>query len=195
MEKGCEAKLTQLIFVTSNEGKMREAKKVLTPYGLELECVPFQFTEPTSGTISEVALQKLQQVIRPDRKHVFVEDSGIFFTAYPGFPGVLSKRVFLGIGYHGIQKLLEGERKEAWFQGTVALYWDGEIRTFSGITEGRIVHPPEIPTPEAGFPFDPIFIPTGEKQVMQKLSQEQRLKHSYRACALQKMADWIDQVT
>lgn len=183
--------MTQLIFVTSNEGKRQEAKKVLAPYGLELECVPFQFAEPTSGTISEVALQKLQQVIRPGWKQVFVEDSGIFFAAYRDFPGVLSKRVFLGIGYHGIEKLLAGERREAWFQGTVALYWHGEIRTFSGITEGKIVHPPEPPTPEAGFPFDPIFVPTGEEKVMQKLSQEQRLNYSYRARALQKMANWI----
>lgn len=183
--------MIKLTFVTSNEGKWQEAQDVLSPYGFEVQPITYDFAEPTAGTIEQIAIQKLQQIRNQGYRRVFVEDSGIFFAAYHQFPGVLSKRVFQGIGYRGLEKLLHNESKDAWFSGTVALDWDGEIKTFSASIDGTIVKKKPSLAPEPGLPFDPIFVPTGEERVFAALSLEKRRQYSYRRRALINMANWI----
>lgn len=184
----------ELLFATSNEGKIREARYVLSPLGFEIRPIEMDFDEPITGSISEIALHKLHQVLAKGMTHVFVEDSGIFFDAYHQFPGILSKRVFQGIGYRGIEKLLMHESKKAWFEGAIAAHWQGAIKVFSAKTFGHLFFQSEQTlAPESGLPFDPIFVPEGENCVLQQLPYEQRIKHSYRRKALVKMAHWMDQ--
>lgn len=185
-------KQVTLRFATTNRGKIREAREVLSTFGIQIEPLAVDFAEPKEGTISDVALAKLTQVRKQGYQNVMVEDSGIFFAAYSDFPGVLSKRVFQGIGYKGIEKLLVGESRKAWFEGAVAVYWHGQTKIFSAKTYGRIVpyHLQNL-QPEAGLPYDPIFVPRGETKVFRELPFDKRLEHSYRRKALEKMAKWI----
>lgn len=185
----------RFIFATSNEGKIREASIVLSAYGIQIQPIPFSFREPITGSISDVAWDKLYQVLEIEHQNVLVEDSGIFFEAYHQFPGVLSKRVFEGIGYEGIDRLLADQSRKAWFEGAVAVSWQGEVKVFTAKMNGHIIPLSEQTTitPEPGLPFDPIFVPEGETQVLRQLPMEKRLKYSYRKKALVKMVHWIEQ--
>lgn len=185
----------RLIFATSNEGKIREASIVLADFGIQIQPIPFPFREPVTGSIADVALDKLYQVLENEHLNVLVEDSGIFFEAYHQFPGVLSKRVFEGIGYEGIDRLLAGQSRKAWFEGAVAVSWQGEVKVFSAKMDGYILPLSEqtIINPEPGLPYDPIFVPKGETQVLRQLPMEKRIEYSYRKKALIQMARWIDQ--
>lgn len=181
-----------LQFATTNQGKIREARDVLLSFGIEIEPLLINFAEPTEGSISEVALHKLTQVMKEGYQNVMVEDSGIFFAAYSQFPGILSKRVFQGIGYQGIEKLLAGETREAWFEGAVAVNWKGKTEVFSAKTFGQIIPQKDQKLkPESGLPFDPIFVPRGETQVLRQLPYQKRMEHSYRRKTLVQLARWI----
>lgn len=182
----------KLGFVTENAGKLAEARSILSPLGIELYHVALPLREPEEGTIREVCLEKLRQVRRMGLDRVMVDDAGIFLAAYQGFPGVLTKRIFDLIGYKGFMKLLAGESRKAWFEGAVAVLWDGEIRCFFAKTPGKIIEAdPENLQPEPGFPFNPIFVPEGEDRVLSEIPPEERLKHSYRRKALEQLAAWL----
>jgi XTP/dITP diphosphohydrolase len=187
-----EGMTLKILFATENRGKLEEARRVLSAYGIEVESVRVQLAEPDAGTVEEVARVKLRQAMEKGLNRVLVDDAGIYFKAYPEFPGVLTKRVFAGLGYRGISKLLAGESREAWFEGAVAVCWNGEIRVFKAITKGRIVE--EISgdiTPPPGFPFDPVFVPEGDSRTLMEMPEEDKLIHSYRRKALQQAAEWI----
>lgn len=129
----------KLRFVTENAGKLAEARSILSPLGIEVIHHSLSLVEPEEGTIEEVCLEKLRQVRRMGLNRVMVDDAGVFLAAYPGFPGVLTKRIFDLIGYKGFMKLLTGESRQAWFEGAVAALWDGKIRCFTARTPGRII--------------------------------------------------------
>ncbi len=182
----------KILFATENQGKLTEARAVLTPLGFEVVGSRLPLTEPDAGTVEEVAKQKIAQAVALGYDRVMVDDAGIYFAAYEQFPGILTKRIFQGIGYRGIAKLLAGEDRSAWFEGTVAVCWNGQVFSCSAITKGRIMDP--LPTDldsAPGFPFDAIFVPDGETTVLNQLPEEKRLFYSYRRKALEKMARWI----
>ncbi|WP_168188739.1 non-canonical purine NTP pyrophosphatase [Thermoflavimicrobium daqui] len=182
----------KLLFATSNPGKLNEAIQVLEPFGIEVVECSLELVEPDVNTVREVAAQKLKQAIDQGYDQVMVDDTGIYFAAYQQFPGVLTKRIFHGIGYRGIAKLLEGEDRTAWFEGAIAICWNGQVQLFTGMTNGRIIDQiGEDIKPEPGFPYDPIFIPEGEMEVLQNLPREKRLFYSYRRIALEKMVKWL----
>ncbi|WP_164491827.1 non-canonical purine NTP pyrophosphatase [Staphylospora marina] len=178
-------------FATENRAKLEEARQALSRHGIEVEGIPLKLAEPDGGTVSEVARFKLEQVRKLGMDHVMVDDAGLFFKAWPGFPGVLTKRIFDKLGYRGFAKLLDGESREAWFEGAVAVCWDGDVRVFTGVTAGMIAELKDSLKPVPGFPFDPVFVPEGESRPLAELSEEERLVHSYRRKALEQLADWI----
>ncbi|MDA8352194.1 MAG: non-canonical purine NTP pyrophosphatase [Firmicutes bacterium] len=180
-------------FATQNQAKLTEAKQVLQPWGMDVEALSLELVEPDFGTIEAVARDKLRQVRKRGYRRAMVDDAGIFFKAYDHFPGILTKRIFERLGYKGVMKLLAGESREAWFEGVVAVLWDGETAVFSAKTPGRIldVAPAQV-RPEPGFPFNPIFVPEGEHRTMGEMSAEERETYSYRGKVLRQVAVWLN---
>lgn len=183
----------ELTFVTSNRAKWLEAREILGAWGIELRLASHSMWEPDHGSVDEIANEKLKQVMELE-ENVMVDDAGIFFEAYPNFPGVLSKRAFHLLGYKGIQKLLVNESRKAWFEGAIAVSFRGQQNIFIGKTEGTIGDfDPELLTKylDHPYPYDPIFIPEGKDTVLEELVHEQKLACSYRRKALVQMAEWI----
>jgi non-canonical purine NTP pyrophosphatase (RdgB/HAM1 family) len=182
----------KLTFVTSNQAKLAEVRSVLEPEGIMVESANFCFWEPDGGTVQEVALAKLRQV-EELWENVLVDDAGLYLDAYPNFPGVLSKRIFQMIGYRGLHKLLIGETRKARFEGAIALSVGRVQKVFIGQTEGEIssFDPYHLHVNrEHSFPYDPIFIPQGEEQVLEKLEPHKKLFYSYRRKALSQLVEW-----
>ncbi|SDW45564.1 dITPase [Marininema mesophilum] len=181
-----------LPFATTNDDKLKEAERVLKPHGIEVTPLRLTLMEPDTGSIEAVAWEKLKQVCELGYERVMVDDAGIFFAAYPHFPGILTKRVFDRIGYKGILKLLEGESRQAWFEGAMGVIWDGERAVFSAKTPGRLLGkvPQNMPD-EPGFPFNRIFVPDGETRTFAQMSLEEREAYSYRGQVLHRIASWL----
>ena len=50
-------------FLTGNEGKVREAKKIFNQYNFQLEQMNLDYIEPQVDSIEEVAKEKMKQAI------------------------------------------------------------------------------------------------------------------------------------
>lgn len=138
--------------------------------------------------IAQKASQKLaQQLDRP----VVLEDTGLFFEAYNGFPGALPKFVFSTIGYRGIFKLLEDEKRNTYFK-TVAAYCepDKDPVLFEGIMRGKITDKVYNKDKDE-MPYDKIFIPEGKTKTVSDMTLEEKNSFSQRAKAFKKFGKYI----
>ena len=157
-------------FMTTNQGKVSEAREHFSKFGIPVRQFEFEASEPQASKLEVVALSKIEQAIShlpaPDDM-LLVEDAGLFIDALNGFPGVYSSYVLETLDVHGILKLMEhlqsedpirdGNLRSAEFRAVAVLYKDGQTFVAEGVCPGRIAHKP---VDGEGFGFDPIFIPT-----------------------------------
>ncbi|HDM60168.1 MAG TPA: non-canonical purine NTP pyrophosphatase, partial [Archaeoglobus veneficus] len=111
----------ELTFVTSNEGKFREAEEIAARYGIKLKWKKMSYLEPQGSSLEEIAKLSAEALSKELKEPFFLEDSGLFVEALKGFPGPYSSYVFKTIGNEGIVKLMDGvENRKAYFLAVVA---------------------------------------------------------------------------
>jgi len=148
-----------LRFVTSNRHKFEEFSAVASRFGLGIELVSRSYPEVQSDDLEQIAVSSARSCAPGLGKGFFVEDAGLFVNALRGFPGPYSSYAYSTIGYEGILELLRHREDRSAFFLSVICHYDGRYRTFTGKVDGRIS--PRA-RGNAGFGFDPIFIPDGE---------------------------------
>ena len=172
-------------FVTSNEGKVREAREYLTD---DVEQVNYDYTEIQSDDLADIAVAGAREAFEATggEEPVVVDDAGLFVDAVGGFPGPYSAYVENTLGVERVWQLVrEEENRRARFRCVVA-YYDGErTETFDGAVPGRIV----APRGDGGFGYDPIF--EHEGTTLAEMSTERKNAISHRGRALAKFADWL----
>tara|TARA_A100001037_G_C14938753_1_gene539515 strand:- start:133 stop:777 length:645 start_codon:yes stop_codon:yes gene_type:complete len=156
-------------FLTTNPGKVDEAREYFSNHGIPVRQLEIEASEPQADDLEAVALSKIEQALphlpNPDDM-LLVEDAGLFIDALNGFPGVYSAYVLETLDVHGILKLMDhlqsedpiqdGNLRSAEFRSVAALYKNGQTIVAEGVCPGRIAHNPVM---GEGFGFDPIFIP------------------------------------
>ncbi|ACJ17106.1 HAM1-like protein [Thermococcus onnurineus NA1] len=178
----------RLAFITSNPGKVEEARKYFEPLGVEVYQLKVEYPEIQADTLEEVALFGLEWLSRKIDEPFFLDDSGLFVEALKGFPGVYSAYVYKTLGVDGLLKLMEGvENRRAYFKSVIA-YWDGEAHIFTGIVEGEIIHEKRG---NMGFGFDPVFKPSGFDRTFAEMTTTEKNKISHRGLALKAFSEWL----
>jgi XTP/dITP diphosphohydrolase len=180
----------KIYFVTNNNSKFLEAKSILKPAEIKLVQKRIKLSELNSQDQEEVVIEKARQAYEKMKKPVIVDDTAIYFHAYPNFPGTLTKTLFHFLGYEGIQNLLKGVKKTAYFR-TLVCYKDKKVcKVFSGTWEGKIIEKlSDKINPE--WPYNSIFIPKGYSVPLSELPTEQRIKQSHRKEALLKLLRYL----
>ena len=127
---------------------------------------------------------------------VIADDSGLEVDALGGAPGIYSAR-YAGANATSrdkIDKLLRelarvraiGDGRLARFRCVVALARNGDLLgTFEGTVEGRIA---DEARGDAGFGYDPIFVPDGFEQTFGELTTEVKNTISHRGKAIRALA-------
>ncbi|MCS7104707.1 MAG: XTP/dITP diphosphatase [Thermofilaceae archaeon] len=178
--------------VTKNAGKVREVEAVLNKYGFSVSPIEARKEELQSDLLEHVAKYAAEQLIGKIPEPFIVEDSGLFINILNGFPGPYSAYVYKTIGTWGILKLMEGAvDRGAKFVCAVALCLNGRVHVFRGEVEGEISIRARG---DAGFGFDPIFVPFGYSKTFAEMSIEEKCMISHRAKALQLMVNYLIQV-
>jgi len=172
-----------LRFVTTNPGKVREARAYLPR---EVEQFDYDYAEIQSDDLAEIAARGAREAVAEVGEPVFVEDSGLFVDALGGFPGPYSSFVYDTLGIARVADLARAEDdRTARFRSVIA-YADGEtVETFEGTVMGRIVEP----RGEGGFGYDPIFEHDGE--TFAEMETERKNAVSHRGRALATFGDWL----
>ncbi|WP_246984556.1 non-canonical purine NTP pyrophosphatase [Halorientalis marina] len=112
-----------LRFVTTNAGKVREAREYLDE---EVTRLDFDYREVQADDLATVAADGARKAYEHAGEPVFVDDAGLFVDAFDGFPGPYSSYVEDTVGVERLWRLTEPEDDHgAAFRGVVA-YCDGE---------------------------------------------------------------------
>lgn len=185
--------MRKLVFATNNKHKLEEVKDVslgsVSILSLkEINC--FDEIPETADTLEGNALLKARHIYDKYGYDCFADDTGLEVEALDGRPGVYSAR-YAGEEQDAVknmQKLLselEGkENRKAQFRTVVALIEKGQINYFEGIIKGHIT---TSPAGNAGFGYDPVFIPDGFSQTFAELGSELKNKISHRALAINEL--------
>jgi XTP/dITP diphosphohydrolase len=111
-----------LSFVTTNPGKVREAREYLDD---EIAQLDFDYREIQADDLATIAADGARKAYRHAGEPVIVDDAGLFLDAFDGFPGPYSAYVEDTVGVERLWRLTEPEDDHgAAFRGVVA-YCDG----------------------------------------------------------------------
>jgi XTP/dITP diphosphohydrolase len=121
------------------------------------------------------------------------EDSGLEVDALGGAPGVETARWAQG---RHVERVLDAlgdrdDRRARYVCELVAVAPDGREFRGTGLLEGSIAREP---SGNAGFGFDPVFVPDGEARTVAELGDGWKAAHSHRARAARALREAL-QVT
>ncbi len=187
----------KIVAATSNKHKLDEFRELLKDQNVEIvgldsypEMPPI---EETGSTFKENAEIKALAATKYCDLPSFADDSGLEIEALNGAPGLYSAR-YADTPAARIERVLNEMKgqtnRKARFVCCLSIAGNGEIiDTFEGEVRGRII---EEPRGEAGFGYDPIFVPDGYEQTFAEMSEELKNKISHRARACQAAIEFIE---
>lgn len=186
----------KIYFASQNENKIREIASIL-PEGISvvgIDDVTSAELEETGATLEENALQKARFVSESTSCPAFADDTGLEVEALNGAPGVISAR------YAGEQKsagdnivkllseLKGASNRKARFRTVIAYVNGNQNFLFEGVVHGTIA---EEPQGNAGFGYDPVFIPDGSAHTFAEMSLAEKNQCSHRARAVKKLVEFL----
>lgn len=188
----------QLIFATNNQHKADEIRSVVNDslqiITLKEAGIDKDIPEPYD-TLEENASAKSKAIYEMTGLNCFSEDTGLEVTALHGEPGVKSAR-YAGESRSfdaNIDKLLYNlagkADRSARFRTVISLLIDGRETLFEGTCEGHII---EEKRGNAGFGYDPVFIPQGAGLSFAQMTMEEKNRFSHRKKATEKLVAFLN---
>jgi len=196
----------RIALATQNRGKIAEFERLLAEYASDVQVLgladfpDMPDVDETGSTFAENSLLKARAVNAFTGLPALADDSGLCIDALGGAPGIYSARYS---GVHGddganIRKVLteleQSEERSAHFICVVALVLpDSEGNEGTAIIEegklfGTIVRQPRG---DAGFGYDPIFLPQGYELTLGEFGAGEKDRISHRGKALRAIAPQI----
>jgi len=196
----------RLVIASHNQGKVREIRALLEPFGIEpVSAGDLGLAEPeeTGTSFAENALLKAHASAQASGCVALADDSGLCVAALGGRPGVYTadwaERQWFegepGRDWYMAMGKVEGRLAElgpdadrsAYFICTLALAWpDGHAEIFEGRVTGALTWPPRG---TLGFGYDPVFVAQGFSQTFAELDPAHKHSISHRADAFAKLVE------
>jgi XTP/dITP diphosphohydrolase len=197
----------KLVIASHNQGKVREIRALLAPYGMEpVSAGDLGLPEPeeTGTTFAENALIKARAAATAGLP-ALSDDSGLEVAALGGRPGVYTadwaeRQWFEGdpgrdwyMAMGKVEGLLAQQGadvdRSAAFVCTLALVWpDGEELVVEGRAAGSLTWPPRG---ALGFGYDPVFVPAGGALTFAEIAPEEKHAISHRADAFARLVQAV----
>ncbi|MEZ5840327.1 MAG: RdgB/HAM1 family non-canonical purine NTP pyrophosphatase [Hyphomicrobiales bacterium] len=175
-----------LVVASHNEGKVREIRDLLAPYGLTVvSAASLGLAEPVEDGDTFEANARIKAVAAANAAGMpaLADDSGLAVDALDGAPGIHSARWAgpdkdFARAMRNVEEALQDkgattpDKRTARFVAVLCLAWpDGEISEFRGEVEGVLVWPPKG---GKGFGYDPIFLPDGHDRTFGEMTAEEK---------------------
>ena len=190
----------KLVIASHNQGKVREIRDLLTPFGVEtISAADLNLPEPeeTEDSFAGNARLKAVAAARASGLPALSDDSGLAVDGLGGAPGIYAARWAKIPSIEGggrdfdmamwrvWQELDEGRKNcRARFICALCLaYPDGSDRVYEGKVEGSIVWPPRG---DKGFGYDPIFQAVEDIKTFAEIEPAEKHAKSHRADAFEK---------
>ena len=190
--------MTQLILATHNDHKAKEFREILPQYSVQTlaDLGHDDEIKETATSLEGNSFIKAENVFKRYGHVVISDDSGLEVDALNGAPGVYSAR-YAGDprnDQRNTEKLLDelqgAFNRKAQFRTVITLMNAENSFQFEGIVKGTIA---KSPLGEAGFGYDPVFIPEGVQQTFAELAANEKNKISHRANAIEKLLHFLNE--
>jgi XTP/dITP diphosphohydrolase len=202
----------KLVIASHNQGKVREIRDLLGPYGIDpVSAAELDLPEPDEigTTFIDNADLKARAAADLSGLPALADDSGLCVEALGDRPGIFSARWALAepsvspeagpaeVG--GVRDFARAMRRiedelsalgpeagrNAHFVCALALCWpDGHCEWFEGRVDGMLVWPPRG---DRGFGYDPMFVPAGRADTFGEMDPGEKHAISHRADAFRKL--------
>lgn len=193
-----------IVVASHNEGKVREIRALLVPFGLKtVSAAELDLPEPeeTETTYAGNARLKAVAAATASGHPALSDDSGIDITALDGQPGIYAarwaedadgNRDFMRAMERVQRELGDSADRSARFVCALCLAFpDGSSTVYEGECKGDIVWPPRG---ARGFGYDPIFVMAGDTHTFAEIDPQAKHDKSHRADAFAKfLADQFPQ--
>lgn len=176
----------KVVIATHNQGKLREMRELLAPYGVALVSAgELGLPEPEEDghMFAENAAIKAVAAANASGLPALADDSGICIDALDGAPGLFSAN-WAGPGKDFAPALARvqtelakrgattPEQRKAHFVSALVIAWpDGHQELFEGRVFGTVV---DAPRGASGFGYDPIFQPAGHAKTFGEMTAEEK---------------------
>ena len=194
----------KLVIATHNEGKLREIRELLAPYGIEcLGAAELDLPEPEETGVTFVDNAELKARASADLSGLpaLADDSGLAVDALHGKPGIHSARWSedeagerdFGRAMARVWREVEAAGPDAGhdahFVCALSLAWpDGAIESFEGKVHGTLVWPPRG---KNGHGYDPMFVANGDTRTFGEIEPAAKHAVSHRAMAFAKLVSTL----
>jgi XTP/dITP diphosphohydrolase len=190
----------KLVIATHNEGKLREIRDLMRPFGIEcLGAAELDLPEPEETGVTFIDNAELKARASADLSGLpaLADDSGLSVDALHGEPGIHSARWAedeagtrdfgraMERVWQAVQAAGPDAGHDAHFTCALSLAWpDGTVESFEGKVHGTLVWPPQG---ENGFGYDAMFVPLGYDLSFGEMDPGQKHALSHRAHAFEKL--------
>lgn len=202
----------RLVIASHNQGKVREIRELLGPYGVEpVSAAELDLPEPDEigTTFIDNADLKARAAADLSGLPALADDSGLCVEALGDRPGIFSARWAVSDAHvdpsagpgevsgdrdfnfamQRVRDELEALGPEAshnaHFVCALAVCWpDGHSEWFEGRVDGVLTFPPRGAN---GFGYDPIFVPAGHQLTFGEMDPAEKHAMSHRADAFRKL--------
>lgn len=189
----------RLVIASHNEGKVREIRALLEPFGIEpVSAAALDIPEPEETGTSFAANAELKARFSADLSGLvaLADDSGLCVDALGGDPGVYTANWAetpngrdWQLAMRKVEDALAAKGpdtgRDAHFVCVLSLCWpDGHVESFEGRVDGTLTWPPRG---TVGFGYDPVFVPLGETRTFAEIDPAEKHRISHRADAFRKL--------
>lgn len=194
---------TKIVVASHNEGKVREIRDLLRPFGLEtVSAAELNLPEPeeTETSFSGNAKLKALAAAKAAGLPALSDDSGLAVDSLGGDPGIYAarwaelprieketygqRRDFDMAMWHVNDRLGDNPNRRARFICALCLAWpSGETSVYEGKVEGEMIWPPRG---GKGFGYDPMFQQLGSSKTFAEIDPAAKHAVSHRADAFAK---------
>lgn len=183
----------EIFYATGNDAKFETAKRFLAEKASFLKLTQIDLDLPELQILdqAEISRQKARAAWQQLKKPVLVDDAGIYFDAYPGFPGFMSKFIWQSLGIDGIFKLLDTNPKAHFSVFFTYCTGEDQLHCFEGTAHGTMIRPSFTIDRNSGKPYSYLLAPEGEEESFAQCSLEDMAPNQqFRLNGLQAFADW-----
>jgi len=195
-----------IALATQNKGKISEFERLLAEYASDIQVLGLSDfpdmpdVEEMGSTFAENSLLKARAVSAFTGLPALADDSGLCVDVLGGAPGIYSARYS---GVHGddaanirriLSELENQENRSAHFICVVAMTFPSEDprSEIEIIREGKLLGSiVRQPLGQAGFGYDPIFLPDGYELTLGEFGAGEKDRISHRGKALRAIAPQI----
>ena len=189
--------ITKIVVASHNEGKVREIRDLLAPFGVEtVSASELGLDEPeeTGLTFAANAELKARTAAEASGLMALSDDSGLAIDALGGDPGIYAARwaelpeggrdfnYAMARVYEEMKKV-DGPNTARFICALSLAQPSGDVHTYEGKVEGEIVWPPRG---DKGFGYDPIFCAIGDDLTFAEIEPAEKHAKSHRADAFAK---------